>query len=117
MESSIYKEENPDKKLDYLKANIFYGLKNRNDGFDSKSIYYFSESDFKIVLGRVEKNELGIYGIEPWQKRNLYDVLGCDDFNTVSTDPNWYRKAFSEFKKSGEELLYSATYEIPKKLL
>ncbi|WP_158655106.1 hypothetical protein [Flavivirga eckloniae] len=88
-----------------------------NDGFDSESIYYFSESDFEIVLDRVEKHGIGIYGIEPWLNRTYYDVLGFDDFNTVPTDPKWYRRAFQEFKKSGKALLYSATYKVPKKRL
>ena len=45
-------------KLDYLIGHVFVGLENLNDGFDSESIYYFSENDFEIVLDRVEK--LGI---------------------------------------------------------
>jgi len=114
---AIYNQDEQAKKLEYLKSNIFNGLKNLNDGFDTESIYYFSESDFEIVLDRVEKNGLGIYGIEPWLNGSFYDVLGYEDFNTVATDPNWYRKAFAEFKKSGKELMYSASYEVPKKLL
>ena len=53
------------KKEEFLKSKIFFGLENLNNGFDSESIYYFSESDFEIVLNRVEKNGIGIYGIEP----------------------------------------------------
>ena len=33
-------------KLDYLIEHVFVGLENLNDGFDSESIYYFSEDDF-----------------------------------------------------------------------
>ncbi len=112
-----YSEENRMEKLEYLKNNVFNGLENLNDGFDSESIYYFSESEFEIVLDRVEKNGIGIYGIEPWINRTYYDVLGFEDFKTVATDPKWYRKAFAEFKKSGKELMYAASYEVPKKLL
>lgn len=105
------------KKLEYLKSNIFYDLENLNDGFDTQSIYYFSESGFEIVLNRVEKLEIGIYGIEPWIHGSFYDTMGFEDFNTVSTDPNWYRKAFSQFKKQEKELMYAASFDIPKKLL
>lgn len=105
------------KRINYLVSNIFYGLENLNDGFDTESIYYFSEADFEIVLDRVEKNGLGIFGIEPWLNGSYYDVKGFEDFNTIATDPNWYRKAFSEFKQSGEKLLYAASYELPKKLI
>jgi len=50
-------------KLEYLKKNVFFGLKNLNDVFDSESIYYYSESDFQIVLDRVENLGIGITGI------------------------------------------------------
>ena len=112
-----YSEEDRMKELEYLKNKVFNGLENLNDGFDSESIYYFSESDFEIVLDRVEKNGLGIYGIEPWIDGDFYGVLIVEDFNTVATDPKWYRKAFKEFKESKKKLLYAASYEVPKKLL
>ncbi|WP_298537647.1 hypothetical protein [uncultured Algibacter sp.] len=117
LELANYSEEDRMKELEYLKANVFKGLENLNDGFDSESIYYFSESDFEIVLDRVEKNGLGIYGIEPWIDGDFYGVLIVEDFDTIATDPKWYRKAFTEFKASGKELLYAASYEVPKKLL
>jgi hypothetical protein len=104
-------------KLEYLITNVFVGLENLNDGFDSKEIYYFSESDFDIVLNRIEKLGVGIYGIEPWLNGVFYDVLSFEDYNTIATDPKWYRKAFFEFKKSGKPLFYAASYKVPKKLL
>ena len=117
LELANYSEEDRMKELEYLKANVFNGLENLNDGFDSESIYYFSESDFEIILDRVEKNGIGIYGIEPWIDGDFYGVLIVEDFNTIATDPKWYRKAFMEFKASGKKLLYAASYEVPKKLL
>ena len=39
-------ELNQTQKLDYLKANVFIGLKNMNDGFDSESIYYLNKVTF-----------------------------------------------------------------------
>ncbi len=104
-------------KLEYLKTKVFDGLENLNNGFDLESIYYFSESDFETVLNRIEKNRIGIYGIEPWLNGDYYGVMSVEDFNTVATDPKWYRKAFAEFKKSGEKLIYSGSYEVPKNLL
>jgi len=101
-------------KLNYLIQNVFVGLENLNNGFDSQSIYYFSENDFEIVLDRVEKLGIKILGIEPWRNGEFYDVLGPDDFNS---DLKWYRKAFIKFKESGENLQYAATYKIPSILL
>jgi len=105
------------KKEEFLKSKIFFGLKNLNDGFDSDSIYYFSESDFDIVLNRVEKNGIGIYGIEPWLNGGFYSIKVHEQLNAEPNDPNWYKKAFSEFKKSGKNLQYSATYEVPNRLI
>lgn len=104
-------------KLEYLISNVFVGLENLNDGFDSKNIYYFSESDFEILLNRIEKLGIGIYGIEPWLNGAFYDVLSFEDYNTTAIDPKWYRKAFFEFKKSAKPLFYAASYKVPEKLL
>lgn len=104
------------KKFEYLKAHIFNGLENLNTGFDSESIYYFSESDFEVILDRVEQKGIGIYGIEPWLNGSFYDAKSFEAYKTVATDPNWYRTAFLEFKKTGEQLMYSASYQIPKNL-
>lgn len=105
--------ENRQLKNDFLVKNIFIGLKNMNDGFDAESIKYFSQSDFRIVLERVEKFGLGIYGIEPWQNGTHYDVYCYDDYSEKPTDPEWYNTAFEDFISTGEELLYSATYYVP----
>ena len=105
------------KKQKFLKSKIFFGLKNLNDGFDSESIHYFSESDFDIVLSRVEKNGIGIYGIEPWLNGEFYSVKVHEQLNAEPNDPNWYREAFSEFKKIEKSLQYSATYKVPNELI
>ena len=102
-------------KLEYLKANIFIGLKNMNDGFDNESIYYFTESDFEIVLDRVEKLGIGIMGIEPWLNGEFYDVKVAEDYGGIPSDPKWYRSAYTEFKEIKEKsLLYSASYKLPE---
>jgi len=112
-----YALDQPEKEQAYLKVHIFYGLTNLNDGFDGETIVYFSESDFEIVLQRAEKNQLGIFGIEPWYDGDLYGVEIYEEYFTLASDPKWYQKAFSKFKESGKPLLYAASYEIPKKLL
>lgn len=101
-------------KVSFLIKNIFIGLQNLNDGFDSESIYYFSENDFEIVLDRVEKLGIEILGIEPWKDGEFYDVMTSEDFKS---DSKWYRKAFSEFKERDEILQYGASYRIPPKFL
>lgn len=116
MELKDYSEEERKKEFEYLKDNVFNGLQNLNDGFDLKSIYYFSESDFEIVLDRVEKNGIAIFGIEPWLNGDFYDVSNFEDYKTRANDPKWYRKAFSEFKNREKNLMYSASYQVPKKL-
>ncbi|WP_340156577.1 hypothetical protein, partial [uncultured Winogradskyella sp.] len=95
----------------------FTGLTNINDGFDAEEIQYFSESDFETLLKRAEHFGLSIYAISPWLNGELYDVSGHDAFRKKATDPKWYTKAFTEFKKRQEGLAYSATYKVSKKLL
>lgn len=116
MEIKDYSEEERKKEFEYLKTNVFNGLENLNDGFDSESIYYFSESDFEIVLDRVEENGIAVFGIEPWLNGDFYDVLNFEDYKTRANDPKWYRKAFAEFKNRRKNLMYSASYQVPKKL-
>ena len=116
MEIKDYSEKERKKEFEYLKTNVFNGLENLNNGFDSESIYYFSESDFEIVLDRVEVNGIAIFGIEPWINGDFYDVLSFEDYKTRANDPKWYRKAFAEFKNRGKNLMYSASYQVPKKL-
>lgn len=83
----------------YLDRNVFYGLTNLNDGFDAKSIKYFSETDFKIVLDRVKELGIGIAGIEPWKDGEFYDVLAYELITDNPADPKWYLKVFEDFKK------------------
>jgi hypothetical protein len=116
MKLKDYNDQVRIKEFEYLKKNVFNGLENLNDGFDSESIYYFSESDFEIVLDRVEKIGIAIFGIEPWLNGDFYDVLSFEDYKTVANDPKWYRKAFVKFKSCGKNLMYSASYQVPKKL-
>ena len=99
-------------KIEYLNINVFYNLKNRNNGFDAESIYYFSQSDFEIIINRIEKLGIGILGIEPWLNGEFYDIKVVEDYGGASTDSEWYRKAFEELKKENENLLYAASYEI-----
>ena len=101
-------------KLDYLKKNVYYGLENLNDGFDSEAIYYFSKTDFEIVLNRVKNLGIGIWGIEPWYNGEFYDVKGFEDYNSLPTDSDWYFKAFEEFKETKLKLVYSASFEVYK---
>lgn len=105
-------------KHNYLKENVYKGLTNLNSGWDSPYIYYFSEEDFNIVLNRIEELGIGIYGIEPWDMdNNYYDVKGYEEYNTNPSDPIWYRKAFEEFKATGEKLKYAASYYVLDDLL
>jgi len=101
----------------YLKKFIFEGLTNLNDGFDSERIKYFSQQDFEIILNRVEDYGLGIYAIEPWKDGEFYDVITWEDNSDHPANPSWYKYAFIEFTKKDGNLMYSASYYIPEKLL
>jgi len=104
-------------KTEFLEKNIFLDLENINDGVDSDSISYFSESDFEIVLERIEKFGIGIYKIEPRLKGEVFDVKLNEDYRKKATDPKWYKRAFFEFKKKQSNLHYSAKYKVSDRLL
>lgn len=101
------------KESEFLEKHVFFGLKNINDGFDSPDIKYFSEQDFEIVIQRVKKLGLGIYGIELWKNGDFYRVQTHEQVTGDPADSTWYEDSFRDFKNTGEALQYSATYYIP----
>ena len=104
-------------QTEFLKQHAFTDLKNMNNGFDQEEIQYFSESDFEILLQRVEHFGISIYEIKPWFNKEFLDVSVHGDHNKKATDPRWYKKAFLTFRKSQTGLSFSATYKVSKKLL
>lgn len=104
-------------QTEFLEKKIFIDLKNLNDGFDKETIQHFSESDFEIVLQRVEHFGIGVYKIEPWLNSEFYAAATHEDFKKKATDSRWYKKAFLTFKFRQSGLSYSATYKVSNKLL
>ncbi len=104
-------------KTEFLEQNIFQNLKNLNDGFDSDSIQYFSETDFETVLERIEQFGIGIYEMKPRLDEDFLDVKVNEDYRKKATDPKWYKRAFSDFKKQQANLKYSASYKVSDRLL
>ena len=85
-------------KLEFLKKNIFQNLENLNEASEIDAIHYFSESDFDIVLERIEKLGIGIYRIEPRLEGDLFEVKINEDYRKKATDAKWYKKALLCFK-------------------
>lgn len=104
-------------KAEFLEKNIFQNLKNLNKETETDSIHYFSESDFEIVLERIEKLGIGIYKIEPRLKGDLLEVKINEDFRKKATDARWYKSAFSQFKKQQVDIQYAASYKVSDRLL
>lgn len=117
MSSDLIRINTTMEQSEFLEKNIFIDLENVNDGFDDVSIHYFSEADFATVLKRAEHFGLSIYKIEPSLEGKAFNVADHDAFRKKATDPKWYTKAFSDFKKLQEGLVYSAAYKVSKKLL
>lgn len=104
-------------QTEFLEKNIYTDLENLNDGLNKETVQYFSESDFEIVLQRVEHFGIGVYSIESWLNGEAFEVAAHEDFKKKATDPKWYKKAFLTFKSRQSGLLYSATYKVSNKLL
>jgi len=112
-------KEYRDRQRAFLDTYIFKGLTDLNNGFDVAEIKYFSKQDFEVVLDRVEKYGLEIYGIELWKGWEYQDTKNFDfhypDF-TDATDPKWYRHAFNELVTEEGNFQFSASYGIPEVL-
>ncbi len=104
-------------QTEFLEKNVFIDLTNLNGGLDKETIYSFSESDFEIILQRVEYFGIGVYRIESWLNGEAYAVAMHEKFKKKATNPRWYKKAFLTFKTRQSELSFSATFKVSKKLL
>jgi hypothetical protein len=104
-------------KTEFLEKHIFTDLQNLNKNVEADSIYSFSESDFATILERIEYFGIGIYAIEPWFEGKLYGTKTNEPYRKKATDPKWYKRAYSEFKKQQADLQYTATFRISDKLL
>jgi len=101
------------KSCEFLNLYIFKDLNIIDDGFD----IYFSQEDFEVILSRVERYGLGIYGIECWIDRDFYDVVVYEMKTDNPRDSSWYKEAFEEFVKHREGLQYNASFFVPEELL
>ena len=54
---------------------------------DKETIYNFSESDFEIILQRVEYFGIGVYSIESWLNGKTYAVAVHEKFKKKATNP------------------------------
>ena len=104
-------------QAEFLEQHIFTGLKNLNDEFKQDKIQYFSESDFEIVLQRVEHFGISIYEIESRLNGEHHGISAHEEHKKKATDPRWYKKAFLTSKNRQPGLSYSAKYKVSKKLL
>ncbi len=104
-------------QTEFLDQHIFTDLKNLNNQFEEDGNYYFSESDFEIVLERIEHFGIGVYKIETLLNGEPFDISVHEDSKKKATDPKWYKKAFLTLKSRQAGLSYSATYKVSNKLL
>ena len=104
-------------QVTFLEAHVFKGLKNHNTGNNASTLHYFSESDFEIVLKRLEHFGIGMYVMAPLYDGVAETVATHTNFNKKATDARWYKKAFLTYKMHQPGLLYAATYKVSNKLL
>ena len=101
----------------FLEQHIFTGLKNLNDGFGKDEIQFFSETDFEIVLQRVEHFGIGVFGIDPWLDGKEHLPATHEEYKKKATDPKWYKKAFLTLRMRTPGMDYSARYKVSNRLL
>tara|TARA_R110000868_G_scaffold32166_8_gene117232 strand:- start:65 stop:391 length:327 start_codon:yes stop_codon:yes gene_type:complete len=102
---------------EFLEKNVFGDFTNLNENFEENSIHYFSEQDFEVVLQKAEYYGIGVYSIEAFSKGVSYGISNHESHHKKATDPNWYKKAFLNFKKGEAGLVYAGAYKVSNKLL
>ncbi|MCK0132517.1 hypothetical protein MWU59_13490 [Flavobacteriaceae bacterium F08102] len=105
------------KQSEFLEKNVFNDLENQNNGFDKENSHHFSQSDFNLVLERVEHYGIGIYELITWRNGTFYAVANHVETKKKATDPQWYQKAFLTFKTAQPGLTYAAKFKVSNKLL
>ena len=99
---------------EFLKQNLYYGVTNLNNGFDSPKIWYFNKEDFEILLDRVERLKIGIAGIECCPDGCFGTVKVHELYGMSPFDPKWYRRAFENLLVEGFSSYFSVTFDVPK---
>lgn len=94
---------------EFLELNVFYDLKNMNEGYDHDSIWHFNADDFKKVMERAENLNLKMLGIECWEKAEEKFTKYYEDYNI----DNWHRQAFEELVTNHSPCIYTATFDVP----
>ena len=93
---------------EFIEEMIFKGLTNQNDGFDAKSIQWFSKDDFDIILKRAETHKLFVSAIEHWPLESAND---CQLYYPVERGCRpWYFDAFEYLVENGRTNLFSVCF-------
>ena len=106
-------------KIPFIYKHIYNGLHDSIDTTANPNTIFFTEDQFDIILGRVQKNRIGIYLIEALhypkgaKRYQLYDISTFESLDTTPLDPVWYYNAFEQFKALGIDLRYRASLYVP----
>lgn len=103
-------------KDEFLRRHIFSGLTNLNEDFIPPFDYHFSAPELETVLQRAKPFGLGIYSIDAWKDRRLYETITCAASGDMA-DPDWYFNAFQRLKAADESLQFAASCYVPEHLL
>lgn len=96
----------------FLRHYVFHDLMNRNNGFDVELIEHFSYEDFCTIMKRVEFYNIDVFGVEVFSVDGVFvDIEVGPSGNT-----EWIKKFISKWKDI-ENVLFSASYGVPQRLL
>ncbi len=104
-----------EKELLFLKENVFYGLPSGIP--NKKNQYYFSKTDFEIVLSRVENLNIGIDFIDIYKNGKIVSSEFPEDYHLKSNDPKWYKSSFKKRSNNATDLRFNAVFGLPDDLL
>jgi len=84
-----------------------------------------SEREIRVVLERIRRRRLQVYGIEAWRlhrkggriQEEFRDVRVHEQYRDRESKTHWYMRAFKEMVNRESRNYYSVTVGIPKRLI
>lgn len=97
-----------------LTHKLFVDLMYTQSTDDLTNTLLFSYANFKMVLKRCKKLNIGILGIETWsQKKSWIGIRICEEYMKHPTDESWYWQAFYELSELTINLYFRASFDLP----
>lgn len=102
----------------FLDKEIFANLNYTNNDINLIKNNIYSYENFKEILKRCEKINVGVFGIETWTNEESWiDAKMCEEYRKEPNDKTWYWQAFYELSEGRNNLYFHASFILPNELI